>query len=77
MIEFRNKELHKPIDINMTQSLLKLIKGRHNNIPKAGVHYRARTTEIGNQRHIKANIIRKVNYNLLTSQEQKFKSSGR
>lgn len=77
MVIFRSKGLQKPIDINMTQSLLKLIKGRHGNIPKASVHYRAKTTEIGNQRNIKANVIRKVNNNLTTSHEQKFKSSGR
>ena len=58
---YRSKAIQKQMDINMTQSLLKLIKGKHDNIPKPGIHYRARTTEIGNPRHTKANIIRKVN----------------
>ena len=52
--------VQKQFDTNTTQNILELIKGMHNNIPRPGVHYRARTTEIGNARHIKRNTHKKV-----------------
>lgn len=43
----------KALDPNMTHNIMKMIKKMHKAAPRPGVHYRARTTEIGNSRYIK------------------------
>jgi hypothetical protein len=49
-------------NINANTSIIKNINKKHKNMPKAGIHYRAKTTEIGMARHIKRNIPRKVSF---------------
>lgn len=49
-----------PLDANMTSNIIKMIRGMQKKMPKPGVHYRARTTEIGNSRHIKRQPSKKV-----------------
>lgn len=49
-----------PLDSNMTSNIIKMIRGMQKKMPKPGVHYRARTTEIGNSRHIKRQPSKKV-----------------
>lgn len=46
--------------ININTNIIKNINKKHKNMPKAGIHYRAKTTEIGVNRNSKRQIPKKV-----------------
>jgi len=48
------------VDSHTTSNIIKMIKGMQKNMPRPGIHYRARTTEIGNSRHYKRNTSKRV-----------------
>jgi hypothetical protein len=67
-INIRKKNItklkNKQLDSQITTNLMKMMKQIHNQVPKAGIHYRARTTEIGNPIHIKRQISKRVIHSL-------------
>lgn len=70
-INIRKKNItklkNKQLDSQITSNLMKMMKQMHSQVPKAGVHYRARTTEIGNPIHIKRQISKRVSsYKMLS-----------
>lgn len=50
----------KIFDPQATHNILKMIKGMHKNVPRPGVHYRARTTEIGSSKYVKGQPSKRV-----------------
>ena len=62
LLNMRKKlpEMMQNIISNQNSSIIKSINKKHKNMAKPGVHYRAKTTEIGVARHSKRNNRKKV-----------------